>query len=42
MEDIYFLVVLNYDDFGMVVDGEEFIIVYIKSGMYIDIYEIVK
>lgn len=39
LEDTYSQVVLNYEDFGMVVDGDEFTTVYTKSGMYVEIYE---
>lgn len=42
MEDTYFRVVLNYDDFGMVIDNEDYTTVYTKSGMYVEVYETAK
>lgn len=42
MEDTYSRVVLNYEDFGMVVDGDEYSTVYTKSGMFVEIYESAK
>lgn len=42
LDDTYSRVLLNYEDFGMVVDQDEFSIVYTKSGMFVEIYETAK
>lgn len=39
LEDTYTQVILNWDDFGMVVDGEDYSTIYTKSGMFVEIYE---